>query len=272
MHDLLLRRPASRRLVRSSPDAGRGHPRWRTTWQRSSLPGDVTPTTGIDCVDADTCFAGGQDPSGNTRSSQPTTAGRAGPAADVASAPVAVPVRRYLVRDDDVVRGRRDLRRLRRRSSSAVITTNGGRSWTTSDFPAAFVPSKVRCVTGGTCLTVGYEGQASAVGAILYSTDGGSTWSTTTVPAGVRPISRHLVQQRRFELSRRGLLTTPASPLASSVLTSTDGGRTWAEAARRRAAIFHLDLVVVRHELVLLDVRTGGRCTYRSRPRQPLLA
>ena len=244
-----------------------------TTWQRSSLPGDITPTTGIDCVDADTCFAGGQDPSGNNEIVTTDDGGQSWTVLPMSlqfPSPFQFADISCVTTTSCVAVGTSG--GFADGPSSAVITTNGGRSWTTSDFPAAFVPSKVRCVTGGTCLTVGYEGQASAVGAILYSTDGGSTWSTATVPAGFGPSTAIWCSSDGSNCLAVAFYTTPASPLASSVLTSTDGGRTWAEAGAGGPP-FSI--------LTSLSCVTSSYCwtsgltldaTSVSRPRQPLLA
>ena len=171
-----------------------------TTWQRSSLPGDIMPTTGIDCVDADTCFAGGQDPSGNNEIVTTDDGGQSWTVLPMSlqfPSPFQFADISCVTTTSCVAVGTSG--GFADGPSSAVITTNGGRSWTTSDFPTAFVPSKVRCVTGGTCLTVGYEGQASAVGASF------------TAPTGARP--------GRLRLCLRGSALLPPSGAAATART-----------------------------------------------------
>ena len=77
-------------------------------------------------------------------------------------------------------------------ASYAVATTDGGSSWTETELSARFVPVRIHCSSGGSCITTGFEQQASSdasPGAALYSTDGGSTWTSASVPTGIGPVT-----------------------------------------------------------------------------------
>jgi BNR/Asp-box repeat protein len=138
-------------------------------------------------------------------------------------------------------------------STVSVQTTDGGGSWSVTALPGGVIPSRpygASCVGAGDCVVVGTTGfgttpagSSTASGAALYSDDGGASWSAAAVPAGiaiVRAVSCSAaadcmaVANGPSSTSAAAAGAGPYGP--STVLVSTDGGRSWTAPGARGLA------------------------------------
>lgn len=209
------------------------------TWQQADLPADVTAVSGqfgpIECVSEDTCLTLVSNTSWSYEIVETNDGGKSwtslpGPSPlstsfgvvggiSCTSSTSCVLIGSYAVGTPQA--GQWD----------AEVTTDGGQTWTEHAMPAS-AGGAVQCFTDGACITPG-----------AYSTDGGVTWSKGTLPAGVHGV---------WSMSCGGsadcvadAVTVPAVAQGTSsctgslncrtavteVLVTTDGGRTWTQAA-----------------------------------------
>ena len=223
-------------------------------WQASPLPAGTWLTSNLTCSTAEGCLVAGYadvpigatSPSGGMPAIFVTTDGGAGwstvplprQAVDVVSlacrSAIVCVGASYGTPTSTAPQG----------AAVSVRTTDGGASWSVVPFPTAIIPSRpygVSCAGVGDCVVVGTTGfgatpvgSSTASGAALYSDDGGASWSTATVPAGVavvRAVSCSdaadcmAVANGPSSTSAAAAGAGPYGP--STVLVSTDGGRSW---------------------------------------------
>jgi hypothetical protein len=125
------------------------------------------------------------------------------------------------------------------------VTLDGGVTWETSTVPAAFQTiDGLQCLSSSTCVAVGNVAAGTAVvdfggvltrvplyhGAIARSADGGLTWALVTIPKGLAPYDGLSCANATGCLATFGN-TWSAWMGRATVLTSTDGGATWAPMA-----------------------------------------
>ena len=111
-------------------------------------------------------------------------------------------------------------------------------------FPTAIIPSRpygVSCADAGDCVVVGTTGfsttpagSSTASGAALYSADGGASWAAAAVPAGIAVVRAVSCSDATHCMAVANGRSSAATAVAgagpygpSTVLTSTDGGRSW---------------------------------------------
>ena len=224
------------------------------TWQAASLPAGTWLTSNLTCPTAEGCLVGGYagvpvgaaSPSGGTPAIFVTTDG----GGDWSTVPLpgsAAEVVSLACRSATACVGASygtPTSTARQGAAASVRTTDGGASWSVTPFPGVFVPSNpygVSCADAGDCVVVGTTGfgttptgSSTASGAALYSVDGGATWSAATVPAGiavVRAVSCSdegecmAVANGPATVADEAVASSPYGP--STVLVSTDGGRSW---------------------------------------------
>jgi photosystem II stability/assembly factor-like uncharacterized protein len=203
------------------------------TWQQSNLPVTLSDATALACVDADTCATLGIDASGNATFLETTDGGKTwasvpGPSQLTSSMGVTVLACTtaescIAVASDPTSQSGTAL---------AFLTSDGGTSWTDSNLPSDFVPRGLQCVSAERCIVSGFyqspDGSSTTPpGTVLYSTDDGATWTTAAVPPGLGPLSS--VSCADSEDCVASYFGDDGS--ASEIVTSTDGGQSWAEAS-----------------------------------------
>ena len=95
------------------------------------------------------------------------------------------------------------------------------------------MPVGIHCFSGGSCITTGFEQQASSEsspGAALYSTDGGSTWASAAMPAGIGPVTSIWCSTASDCVATTHGNATEQLSVAGDVLVTTDAGETWTAA------------------------------------------
>jgi photosystem II stability/assembly factor-like uncharacterized protein len=203
------------------------------TWRQTQLPAGVVSTGApLDCVDDSTCFMAGQDAAGDgvivtTDDGGETWATLAAPSGlpapfqftDVscATSSSCLAIGSSGGSASGGVTG----------ASFALVTADAGRHWSESELPAGFVPSAVRCLTGGRCVTAGYRdrgsGEQSPAGVALYSEDGGATWAPATLSA----TSAGFISVSCGGDSDCVATSMEPGTAVSDVFVTTDGGETW---------------------------------------------
>jgi photosystem II stability/assembly factor-like uncharacterized protein len=107
--------------------------------------------------------------------------------------------------------------------TSLVETFDGGRAWSLRPTPSAFRHAEaVSCATASDCWAVGL-GPDETDAIMIHSTDGGASWAVQPTPRLFTAMSNS------FGLSCPSLDRCVAT--GSSTLTTTDGGRHWADHA-----------------------------------------
>jgi len=115
-----------------------------------------------------------------------------------------------------------------------ATTTDGGAVWQRGGgLPGGFNgPSNITCPTAQTCMVAGYTSltPGKGSGAVATTVDGGNDWTLSDVPQGIGllhgiscPTTTHCVAV--------GTMSTTATDVTlgkGSILTSDDGGQTWA--------------------------------------------
>jgi photosystem II stability/assembly factor-like uncharacterized protein len=115
-------------------------------------------------------------------------------------------------------------------------STDFGRTWTQEgDLPPGFLDAgNLACVAGASCLVTGYTATTAGhgQGAIAISTDGGGTWTAASVPAGTGLVQGAVCATISSCLAVGTMSTTVSAvvPAKGQLLTSDDGGHTWASA------------------------------------------
>jgi hypothetical protein len=116
-------------------------------------------------------------------------------------------------------------------------STDFGRTWQQEgDLPPGFLDAgHLACVVGAACLATGYTATTSGhgQGAIAISTDSGGTWAAATVPAGTGLVQGAVCATISSCLAVGTTSTTVSAvvPAKGALLTSEDGGHTWASTA-----------------------------------------
>jgi hypothetical protein len=212
------------------------------TWEPSNLPVTLSVASPLACVDADTCATLGVAVSGSatfleTSDGGATWATFAGPsqltssfggrggssAADTSGATIlACTTAESCVAVATNTSG----------AAQAFVTSDGGATWTDSSLPTDFVPTGLQCVTAELCVASGFtqspDGSSTTVpGTVLYSSDDGATWAAASVPAGIGPLGRVSCADPTDCVA--SFFGDDGS--SSEILASTDGGRSWSEAA-----------------------------------------
>jgi photosystem II stability/assembly factor-like uncharacterized protein len=114
----------------------------------------------------------------------------------------------------------------------SVTTPDHGATWTRGgNLPPGMSATAITCPTPSSCLSVGFSptepGQGA--GAIATSVDGGTTWAAVTLPSGVgilRGIS--CSGASCLAAGTPSTATTGFVPGGGQLLSSADGGQTWA--------------------------------------------
>jgi hypothetical protein len=123
-------------------------------------------------------------------------------------------------------------------SSVGLFTTDAGRIWSVAKLPRGFVPGQVQCFAGGQCVSTGLEeSTGTVVGALAaklrstwsiagaFSTDAGATWSAARIPRLGGAIAT--LSCSRASHCMAVPVPSTAPPKTSSVLVSSDGGKSW---------------------------------------------
>jgi len=113
-------------------------------------------------------------------------------------------------------------------------TADGGRIWQRGGgLPAGFGgASGVTCTSSGTCLVAGYTSASpgKGTGAIAFSVDAGTGWAAASVPTGIGLLHDVSCGSALNCIAVGTLATssTDVTPGRGAILTSEDGGQTWA--------------------------------------------
>jgi len=116
-------------------------------------------------------------------------------------------------------------------------STDFGHTWEREgDLPAGFLDAgDLSCVAGAACLVTGFTATTAGhgQGAIAISTDGGATWTAAAVPTGTGLLHGADCATISSCLAVGTTSTTVSAlvPAQGALLTSDDGGHTWARAA-----------------------------------------
>jgi len=209
-----------------------------STWQQTTLPSGDSASTGLACVGADTCMAGGADSGGNavlltTDDAGQTWTSLPGPSQLAPSllfldlscrtAQSCIAITQGLVVDASGSQ-----------TYDIILTTDGGQTWSSSPLPSDFVPLEARCLGGSTCIVGGFDAASGDVkpspqsqGAVFASTDGGASWAAATVPDGFGPVTTFSCGDQADCVA----VTAGTSLPTSQVIATADGGQTWTAAA-----------------------------------------
>jgi photosystem II stability/assembly factor-like uncharacterized protein len=230
--------PATASEVEVTDDGG-------TTWRALTLPVSLLRPPSLSCIDADTCAIFGIDQSGNSTFLETTDGGqtwtsRAGPnelagmngpmqlaCTTATSCLVVAPGPNRKVDPGSTVPFG---------GAASFVTDDGGSTWSTSSLPTGFIPSALQCISAADCVTTGSISLAGppapSEATILHTTDGGTSWATAAIPSS-------LAAQDTFSPSTLSCADTgnclaifsDVAGSATEVLSSTDGGATWAPTA-----------------------------------------
>lgn len=116
-------------------------------------------------------------------------------------------------------------------------STDFGHTWEREgDLPPGLQDAgKLSCVAGGACLVTGFTATTAGhgQGAIAISTDGGVTWTAAALPAGTGLVQGAFCATISSCLAVGTTSTTVSAvvPAQGALLTSDDGGHTWARTA-----------------------------------------
>jgi photosystem II stability/assembly factor-like uncharacterized protein len=216
-----------------------------TTWRALTLPASLLRPPSLACVDADTCAILGIDESGNSTFLETTDGGQswsshAGPneltamnepmqlaCATATSCLVVAAGPNGKVNPGSAVPFV---------GAASFMTDDGGNTWSTSSLPIGFIPSALQCTSAANCVTSGSISLGGpplpSQATILYTTDDGTSWATAALPS-------QLEAQSTFAPSTLSCADTDnclaifsdVAGSSSEVLSSTDGGATWAATA-----------------------------------------
>jgi photosystem II stability/assembly factor-like uncharacterized protein len=206
------------------------------SWSPVVLPTQISQDASIGCVDANTCFVVGLDLSGSphffaTSDEGGTWSSRTGPrqleansyvvGLNCTSADHCVIVAANLTQDINTPFSGYG-------PPFSLVTTDGGSTWSQGSLPSNLGPSEISCVSSMTCVAVGFAGSwDESAGTIAYSSDGGLNWSTAAIPDGT-PALRSVDCSDASDCMASA---SSGSPETTTLLRSTDGGRTWTAAA-----------------------------------------
>ena len=112
--------------------------------------------------------------------------------------------------------------------SLVFVTTNGGRTWSEGAPPPGYVPVKVRCFSGGKCISTG----GARGGAAVYSSDDGVTWSLSSMPPGLGLVGALSCSEATNCMAAADPEYAPPSA-PSVILVSHNDGRLWSSAPSR---------------------------------------
>ncbi|MGH8994830.1 MAG: hypothetical protein ACRDYB_02120 [Acidimicrobiales bacterium] len=196
------------------------------TWARQFVPASVTALAGVSCTGKLDCLAVGATATAGaviwTRDGGHTwTLGAVPAGAAAVTAVQCAPRLTCLALATDGM------------TYWSEVTTDLGQSWTRGgNLPAGMSASPaLTCPTPGTCLVAGFAptGPGRGAGAIAATDSDGQTWSAATVPTGIG-ILRGITCTGSTCLAAgtASTATTGFVPGAGQLLTSTDGGATWA--------------------------------------------
>lgn len=222
--DILWGSPGAEADVEVTNDGG-------STWQRLVLPVTLSDTSRLVCVNADTCALLGIDDSGKATLLETTDGGQSwaalpGPggltsALGVADLSCATASSCVVVSSDPA--GQTG-------AAAAYATADRGSTWTESELPSDFVPGALQCASPSTCVTVGFRqspnGSPTAPpGVALFTSDAGSTWTTSSLPPTPGAITRLTCASPSDCMA-----SFFAKPGSSTVLVSSDAGKSWTQA------------------------------------------
>jgi photosystem II stability/assembly factor-like uncharacterized protein len=112
-----------------------------------------------------------------------------------------------------------------------------GRTWVREGDlpPGLFNAGNLSCVAGAACLVTGYTATTAGhgQGAIAISTDGGVTWAAAAVPAGTGLLQDAVCAtiSSCLAVGTTATSVSAVSPAQGELLSSGDGGHTWARSA-----------------------------------------
>lgn len=205
------------------------------TWKAQQVAGGSTPQlSGVACPTATECMAVGSNGLSLPGSGVVVTTSDAGatwsPAVSpqnalvVSSVTCASPIDCTAIVSDGT-------------STWAAHSADFGQTWQQEGgLPTGFLPGNdITCVAGGTCIDAGYVPTISGhgQGAVAVSADGGQTWALGTVPSGtgVLQSTACLSASDCLAAGTTGTTVSDVVPAQGALLSSTDGGHTWAPSA-----------------------------------------
>jgi photosystem II stability/assembly factor-like uncharacterized protein len=213
-----------------------------TAWRALTLPVSLLRPPSLACVNAATCAILGLNQSGDSTFLETTDGGQtwsshAGPneltflngpfqlaCTTPTSCLVVAPGTSTKVPPGTIVTAA---------GAASYVTDNGGDTWSTSSLPTGYIPSALQCASATNCVTTGSVSLGGpplpSRAAILHTTNDGSNWVTASLPSQV-------ANQTIFAPSSLSCADTEnclaifsdGDSSAVDVLSSTDGGATWA--------------------------------------------
>ncbi len=197
-------------------------------WRAQVVPGTLTVLAGISCFDTRHCMAVGTTASagavivtadgGRSWNLASVPAG----AAEVTAVDCTSKVRCISLETDGT-------------NDWTSVTSNFGTAWVRGgNLPAGMTAGDLTCPSLTLCLAAGYAplGPGKGGGVIATSTTAGSTWSSVSLPTGVGLLrSIACAGTRCLAAGTSSTATTGYVPGAGQLLTSMDGGTTWAIAS-----------------------------------------
>lgn len=197
-------------------------------WQQLSLPPGTGTSTGLDCIDANTCVAGGYDSADDAvflttdDGGQSWTSLPGLPLASFQFETVSCTTAASCIATGEAAPTVGGLL-----TTYSLTTTDGGEMWSYAELPAGFLPAAAQCFASGSCIAVGAQiptppGPPAGAGEALYSTDAGATWTAVTVPD-----TTGLVSALSCTDSDDCIGTTFGVNATSQLVVTADGGQTW---------------------------------------------
>jgi photosystem II stability/assembly factor-like uncharacterized protein len=216
-----------------------------TTWQALTLPDSLLRPPSLSCVGADTCAILGIDESGDSTFLETTDGGQtwsshSGPyERTVMNEPVQLAC---TTATSCLVVAAGPNSKVNPGSAVPFVgaasfsTDDGGNTWSTSSLPTGFIPSALQCTSAAECATSGSISLAGppapSQATILNTTNGGTSWATAAIPS--RLAAQDTFAPSTLSCAETGNCLAIFSDVADSyteVLSSADGGATWAAAA-----------------------------------------
>jgi photosystem II stability/assembly factor-like uncharacterized protein len=203
------------------------------SWAALTLPTEIGVNASFSCASAETCAVLGLDLAGSPTFLTTTDGGQtwsAGPGPSEFDANVLVNALDCVSVNSCTAVG---WSLSDQASALTMSTSDGGSTWSASALPSSFDPTYLQCLAGGTCALAGFD-TADGSGAAAYSADGGVTWTQASVPAGTDTVRGVSCSDPSDCLasSFAGEEKRPGGPSpATTILRSTDGGRTWNDVA-----------------------------------------
>lgn len=212
------------------------------TWRALTLPVSLLRPPALACVDADTCAILGIDESGDSTFLETTDGGQswsshAGPNGIAArNEPMQLAC---TTTTSCLVVAAGPNAKVNPGSAVAFVgaasfmTSDGGDTWSTSSLPIGFIPSALQCTSAANCVTSGSISLGGAPmpsqAAILHTTDDGTSWAAAALPSQLETQSTFAPSTLSCADSGNCLaIFSDVDGSSNEVLSSTDGGGTWA--------------------------------------------